>query len=202
MSSHNDSIKKQLEKDRAKQQEQTNLELDNQKRERLIAEEEEREQAARQQAMDDQLKPNAFKVIPKPTVNPSQEWKKIVEDYNKKYPQSEAPKDNTLYFDSREDAVSFFTDQAAQKRVFLSMEVDENRKETGFYMLSCGNGQLYQGTAAEIQAQLNKAPQDEHTAVGNEMLKSLLNPTLNYRSALKNAQDEPEEAPRARKSLK
>lgn len=205
MSSNKESVKKKLEEDRIKAQELANLELDNQrKQQRILAEDQERKQAANnQRTINEQLKPCAFQMSPKPTPKANDDWKKIVADYVKKYPKGEV-KDNTLSFATREEAVDFFQEQATKKRTFLAYEMDEHGKKTGFCVLSTGNGQLYKGTAAEIQAQLNQGPQDEHSALGNEMLKSMLNPTPNYREALRNnrnAQEE-EELPQARVALK
>lgn len=205
MSSNKESVKKKLEEDRIKAQELANLELDNQRKQQgAVAEEEERKQAANnQRAINAQLNPFTFQTSPKPTPKANQDWQKIVADYVKKFPKVEA-KENSLSFTSREEAIDFFQDQAAKKRTFMLYEMDEHGKKTGFCVLSTGNGQLYKGTAAEIQAKLNQGPQDEYSALGNEMLKSMLNPTPNYREAVKNNRNEPEEeeSPQARVALK
>lgn len=186
MSNNADNMKKQLERDRI------NLESDNKKKQQLLAEEEARLNASRKLASDEQLKPNSFRVNPKPSSNPSETWKKITEKYAEKYPQREI-KEDTLSFETREEAISFFEEQAADKQIFMAMELDGNGKETGFYVLSCGNGQLYKGNLTDIQDQLKNSTQDEHTQLGLDMLKPLMNPAQNYRSNIKNAKTDDQE---------
>lgn len=134
-----------------------------------------------------------------PNMNQS-DWEKIVADYKKKYPDQPIKEDNVLIFPTREDAINFFQQQAAATppRKFLGTEIDESGKPTGFYVFSCGDGTLYQGSLNEIQDKLKEAqkenPDDPNIKEGLATIARALNPAQDFRAALKETKngDEPQ----------
>lgn len=119
--------------------------------------------------------------------NPT-DWEKIKADYLKKYPDRSIDENDALEFDSREDAVNFFAEQAASKRDFLCKEIDASGKPTGFNVFSCGDGTLYKGSLQEILEQLNTAkkanPDDPNVKKGIATIQSVLNPTQQFRQTI------------------
>lgn len=80
----------------------------------------------------------------------------IYADYKKQF-NRERDAQGRLVFESQAQAVAFFKGQAQLNRSFLASAMNEDNTPTGFHMFSCGDGQLYQGTLAEIKAQLDGA---------------------------------------------
>ena len=119
------------------------------------------------------------------------DWQNLVADYTKKYPQFQI-KNNILQFQTQEDAIKFFAEQAAIEppRKFLVREIDENAVLTGFCMFSCGDKNLYKGTLTEIHEQLktaqNEKPNDQSLLEGITIISRMLNPnpTQDFRSTL------------------
>lgn len=117
---------------------------------------------------------------------------KIRSDYVKLYPDRPIQKD-VLTFDSQKEATDFFTTQATSEppQKFLASYVDQNGKLTGQNLFSCGNKKLYEGTFQEIQEQLKadlkQKPDDLNLQQGLEQITRLINPAVEYRSALKQA---------------
>lgn len=126
-----------------------------------------------------------------PTLNKKDDWKEIVADYKKAYP--DRPCENKrLAFNTREEAMDFFTAQATKQppRRFLAQEHIHN-EPTGFHVFSCGNNKLYQGSLQDIQSQLKtdliKQPDDLNTKQGLELITKHLNPASEFKSALNEA---------------
>ena len=189
MSTKEEKIKKQLEEERRKQ-EAFGKEL-----EQLSKEEElrklslqESEQSSKLRAQDDTTRMKF-----QPSSN-DKSWKKIIEDYKKKYPDVNI-ENNVLTFPTMDDAISFFKDQATctPPRKFLASEIDGSGKLTGFHLFSCGDGNLYQGSLQEIHNQLEAAqlekPEDKNINEGLNVIRSAMNPTHDFRSALLNTRD-------------
>jgi len=152
-----------------------------------------REQKALKEALlTDQEKPHQYQLKPSP--EHKEDLDEILKDYKKKYPNIPIdPKKPALQFDTREDAINFFTAQATSKppRKFLAIEVDDQGKPTGFYCYSCGDGTLYQGSLKDIKNALQEAPVSEQTKNGLDFIKSYMsNPTQNFRANMQNQKNE------------
>ncbi|MBL7479020.1 hypothetical protein [Legionella bononiensis] len=190
MSSNEDKIKKNLQAERLKQEalgreiEQIRLEEEKRKNAALLDEE-----SSKSQPVEEMTRFNL-----QPTGVEADDWKKIVEDFKKKYPNVPI-ENNVLVFPTKDDAIAFFTTQATQEppRKFLASELDSNGKPTGFYAFSCGNGTLYQGTLNEIEEQLKSEqennPDDPNLKQGLATISRLLNPAKGYRETLIQAKD-------------
>lgn len=122
------------------------------------------------------------------------DWKKIYADYKRLYPDK-PDQNNTLIFDTQEDAINFFTSHATSEppRTFLVYEVDQQGNRTGFNLFSCGNNKLYKGSLKDIQSQLQadlkNNPEDLKTKHGLEKITRCLNPVSEYKVALQQAKD-------------
>ncbi|KTD51177.1 hypothetical protein [Legionella quateirensis] len=190
MSSKEDEIKKNLQAERLKQEalgreiEQMRLEEEKRKTAALLD-----EQLPKSQPVEEVTRFNL-----QPTGIESDDWKKIVEDFKKKYPNSPV-ENNVLIFPTKDDAIVFFTAQASQEppRKFLASELDQNGKPTGFNVFSCGDGTLYQGTLNEIEEQLKTElkdnPDDPNLKQGLATITRLLNPAKGFRETLMQAKD-------------
>ncbi len=101
------------------------------------------------------------------------DWKKIVEEYSKQYPQG-PDKEGALVFPTMDDAVKFFTTQAKAGLRFFATQY-ENGAPIDFHVYSCGDKHLYQGTYAEIKAQLEAAcKKDPDNTMTRDGLKEFL----------------------------
>jgi hypothetical protein len=88
-------------------------------------------------------------------------WLEILAAYEQKFKRGAEP-DGALSFETQEQARQFFTEQATANHEFLVMEVTPDRKPTGQYMFSCGNGTLYAGTLDAIKQKIeNELKQGE-----------------------------------------
>ncbi|RUR18883.1 hypothetical protein ELY21_06575 [Legionella sp. km535] len=190
MSSNEDKIKKNLQEERLKQ-EALSREI-----EQLRLEEEQRKAALEidepsPKAQPEEIKPR-FNLVP--TGGESEDWKKILQDFKKKYPDA-VIKNNALVFPTKEDAIAFFTAQATQEppRKFLVAEMDSNGKPTGFHVFSCGNGTLYQGNLNKIKEQLKQDlqnnPEDPNLKEGLATIARFLNPSKGFKESLIQAKD-------------
>lgn len=92
----------------------------------------------------------------------SKDWVLILADYKIKYGLLPDEKTGALVFLSREEAVEFFKAQTKAGREFFTAEHIDG-KPSGFYLLSCGDGELYQGTLDEINAGLEAAIKKDPT---------------------------------------
>ena len=120
------------------------------------------------------------------------DWKKILDEYTKQY-QTGPNKAGALVFPTMNDAVKFFTTQAEAGLTFFATQY-ENGKPVDFHLFSCGDKHLYQGTYAEIKAQLEEAckkdPDNELTTKGLEEFISYMpsttpNPASEMRERIK-----------------
>lgn len=185
MSSKEERLKKKLQEDRQKQEalgreiEQVRLEEEKRKAAALLD-----ESSPKSQPSEELTRYN----IQSSGVE-SEDWKKIIEDYKKKYPENPIEK-NTLTFPTKKDAIDFFTAQATTEppRKFLASEIDQNGKPTGFNLFSCGDGKLYKGTFNEIQDQLKAAqkenPDDPNLKQGLATIARFVNPAQGFRETL------------------
>ena len=170
-------------------------------------EEEKRLAALRQTQIDDQQKKmKAELAIGKKTFEQDSEvkfapvraaynkdWNTIVEAYQKRF-NREPDKDGALAFNTKDEAISFFEDQAQSKLKFLATQA-VNDQLIDFHLFSCGDGKLYKGTAAEIRAQLEQViqtnPGNQDVVDGLAFFNSLLpvapTPAVEMRSLLKDA---------------
>lgn len=80
------------------------------------------------------------------------DWNKLKTAFSAQFPD-QIIAENTLSFPNLETALDFFTKQAQQGLHFL-MSRYVNDAVTDEHAFSCGDGQLYYGSAAEIEAQL------------------------------------------------
>ncbi len=196
MSTKEEKIRKQLMDERQKQ--------DAQAREIEAARLEEEKRKAAALLEDEELKDKPLEEITpvnfQATETESGDWVKIIEDYKAKYPESPIV-NNVLVFPTKDDAISFFAEQAAMEppRKFLVKEVGPDGKPTGFNVFSCGDGKLYKGTYEEIQEQLKAAqlenPDDPNIKQGLATIAQFVspNPAQSFKETLlKNK--EPEEA--------
>lgn len=146
----------------------------------------------------------AILFIVKPIVKPSTgtlstvgDWEKVVEDYQKKYPDTPVT-NNALKFPVKEDGIQFFTAQATSTppRKFFVRQVDQDGKPTGDNIGSCGDGKLYRGTLQEIQADLQSSlkanPNDANIQDGLDFITRTIAQDLKAR-----LHDAKEEAPKA-----
>jgi hypothetical protein len=136
----------------------------------------------------------------KPVLTDDDAWKKILADYKKLYP-GKSVENNMLSFETENDAIKFFTAQATNEPPgkFLVSEVDQNGKQTGMNLFSCGNSKLYKGSLKDIHRQLQddlkQNPDDPNIKQGLNDITRLINPTSEYRTVLQQAKDsEPKEA--------
>ena len=142
----------------------------------------------------------------KPSGSNNGDWQKIIADYKKQYPDKPI-QNNVLTFTTLEDAINFFTAQAAHEppRKFLAPEVDHQGNLTGFNLYSCGNKKLYQGTLKDIQnqlkADLKQNPEDLNVKQGLDEITSLLNPTSGYRAALQEVKSPAEDEEQDKSNL-
>lgn len=117
----------------------------------------------------------------KPSGADNEDWKKTLVDYKKLYPDKPVQND-TLSFETKEDAINFFTAQATGEppRKFLASGGDQEGKLNGFNVFSCGNKKLYQGSLQDIQnqlkADLNQKPEDLNIKQGLDKITRLINP--------------------------
>lgn len=131
------------------------------------------------------------------------DWARLVNEYLKKYKKQfdldEEESKKGLVFSSREDAVQFFTNMATQGLLFLLAEYKEN-KPTGFFLYSCGDGKLYQGSLRDIKKELEQvikqSPSEHKKEItdGLAMINQLISPTHSMRAEVKNVREN-EEAP-------
>lgn len=196
MSSKEEQIKKKLQEDRQRQ-EALGREI-----EQVRLEEEKRKAAA---LLDDSSpKPQPSEELTRYNIQAagveSEDWKKIIEAYKKKYPENPI-ENNTLIFPTKQDVIDFFTKQASAEppRKFLACEVNQNGKPTGFNVFSCGDGNLYKGTLNEIQDQLKAAqkenPEDPNLKQGLATIARFLNPAQGYRETLLQTKEPENTAP-------
>lgn len=128
-------------------------------------------------------------------------WKKIVEDYKKKFPDAECD-GKTLVFPTRNDAVQFFNNFALNGDPFHATFVVNGVLQDD-HLFSCGDGQLYKGTYAAIQQSLEanlKTQTDPELKAkilsGIEHIKAqtaTLNPASNMRNKLQTSKEEEQE---------
>lgn len=86
----------------------------------------------------------------------------LLADYKKQFnkdPISKPDGSHVFEFESKEQAATFFGEQAGAKRKFLCME--EGKGVDGHNFFSCGDGKLYQGSIREIMAELQKTSSAE-----------------------------------------
>lgn len=191
MSSNEDKIKKNLQEERLRQEalsrEMEQLRLEEERRKAALAADDE----PSPKPQPEEIKPR-FNLVP--TGGESEDWKKILQDFKKKYPDA-VIENNVLVFPTKEDAIAFFTAQANQEppRKFLVAEMDSNGKRTGFHVFSCGNGTLYQGNLNEIKEQLKQDlqnnPEDPNLKEGLATIARLLNPSKGFKESLIQAKD-------------
>lgn len=150
----------------------------------------EAEQASKSQGMKkDEEEEEIKKVRPIDIKHWQAHGKEVVEEYQKKFPDRKIDNDGTLLFTSEAEMREFFTTQAQANRKFLVAEVDANRQQTGHFEFSCGDGQLYSGSAQEIHAQLQ---QKLESALGND--KQLIQEGLTVFEKALNLKPEPTRA--------
>lgn len=178
----------------------TALFKENQRQQRLLAEEQAALAAAQANAKPEDLvtakKTTEYEVVGAT----GSDWEKILADYKKAYPKAKLDGD-TLQFESRDDAVAFFTKQATATppRTFFMREMVDG-KETGFHLYSCGNGKMYQGTIDEIQKQLEAEPKTDLKAqTALESFKIMTNDAK--KAALQELKKEVPDTPEASSAL-
>lgn len=66
-------------------------------------------------------------------------------------------KEIVFIFDSKELANAFFAEMAKKSLFFLNAFVDMAFRDTGYYNFSCGTGQCFNGSYAEIKGALTSA---------------------------------------------
>ena len=103
------------------------------------------------------------------------DWQAIIVDYKKEFGCGPDEKTGVLIFPTMDAAIQFFDKQAKppNKREFLATEY-VNGVAKDFHLFSCGDERLYQGTFAEIKAQLEKAlkdhPENAKTLAGLKLI--------------------------------
>ncbi|WP_156812547.1 hypothetical protein [Legionella tunisiensis] len=105
---------------------------------------------------------------------PSDDWAKIVEDYQKKYKKEpEGPAKNILSFPSEKEAMEFFESQAKAEppREFLMQKL-ENGKPVDDHVFSCGSGQLFRGSLKDLQTQVTQALAGEKDEAKRQKLEA------------------------------
>lgn len=128
MSSKEEQVKQQLQAAREKEESLRNdmerLRLEEEKRTALLSDESLSEKTEEKEAE------SHFKLKPSAAVN--EDWKEILADYAEKYPDNPV-KNNTLSFPTKEDAMTFFENQAKSTppRKFFCSEVGQDGKLTG-----------------------------------------------------------------------
>lgn len=125
--------------------------------------------------------------MPKPEKGKS-DWEKILAEFKEKYPNT--PVDaNVLTFATKEEAINFFKSEATKGHKFLAEEITQEGTPTGFYLFSCGDKNMYQGTISQIHDQLLEAqlknPDDANLKEGIAKISALLNPTQSYRESMR-----------------
>ena len=118
----------------------------------------------------------------RPIPQANKNWSAVLAAYKKDYSkQNNMGVDKmtgALVFASHEDAVAFFEQQAKLGQEFLAQKYPDTAGDR-FYVFSCGNKKLYQGTSlAEIKNQLDvdskSNPGDLKIKAGLETLISIL----------------------------
>jgi len=117
------------------------------------------------------------------------DWQKIIAAYKDQF-DLEAGPDGTLAFPDKKSATAFFKEQAALCLKFFCVLLPEKKD----FEFSCGDGQLYSGSLAEIQEKLKTALENaspENKINIEEGLKEVqyymkTNPTQDARLAMKN----------------
>lgn len=84
------------------------------------------------------------------------DWEDIISNYNKKYEKEVPQTSNKLVFKSLKDATDFMKEQASDKKRFMAQLVNADGTKRDHYMYSRGDGTFYEGSAANITAQLRK----------------------------------------------
>ena len=189
MSSKEELVRKKIDEERF-----------NRDKEQQLHQEEERLKAAALVASLDVSSPKSKKDESRFSLKPSEidneDWKKLLADYKKKYPDR-LVRNNVLTFATKEDAVNFLTSQATSEppRKFLATEIDQNGKPTGMNMFSCGNKKLYQGSLNDIQdqlkAELKQSPGDINVKQGLDHITRLIGSAHGYREALQQVKGQP-----------
>lgn len=76
----------------------------------------------------------------------------LLNDYSKQFPRGKiehGPHGVKLFFNSKAESIAFFTQEAKKGVGFLAHSARD-----GEYLFSCKNGQIYQGSLADIKQQL------------------------------------------------
>jgi cytochrome c peroxidase len=100
------------------------------------------------------------------------DWNKLKAAFSAQFPGQMIAED-TLSFPNLETALAFFTKQAQQGLHFL-MSRYVNGAATDEHAFSCGDGQLYYGSAVEIEAQLKATISQSSNATTEAGLKLFL----------------------------
>ena len=99
-------------------------------------------------------------IKPKPGAY-NQDWKAVVDAYKQEFKKS-PDKNGALVFDSPQEATEFFKNRAAAGNKFYATKYVDG-KPMDHHMFSCGDGQLYEGSSAEIKLQLEAAVKKDPT---------------------------------------
>lgn len=191
MSNKEEDIKKQLARERAQRisaEEQVLFEQQEANK-RRVAQESQFEQSLN----DAENEALASPLVVKPIITDSScDWQQILGRYKNEYPDRTV-QDNCLIFSSKDEALTFFREQAKAEYTFLVQEL-VNGQPSGFYCFSCGNGMLYSGRLEDIQQQIQHDQQKQPSPKldgGLALIAKYMapNPATNFRSALSEQRD-------------
>ena len=147
---------------------------------------------------DDEMESSPFTMNVENNSTIDSDWEKVVEDYKRKYPERQL-ENNRLPFLSKEEATSFFEEQAAIQppRKFMGRGFDSAGQPMDYFVLCPGNNKLYEGCANEIYnqltAELKDNPEDQKIKDGLNKIKPFVNPSQRMRQEIQRCRpEEPE----------